>query len=149
MGILERLGNVIKSYINDDTEHASGRRSQKTHEDPDYAAAWEELENDLNRKESREKEWDELLKDEKSGTAQNSENPKRKIPEELMPDFTELGLSPEASAEECKEAYKKLIKIHHPDRHANHAENMRKATDKTARVNASYGRLAKWFKLSP
>jgi DnaJ-class molecular chaperone len=66
------------------------------------------------------------------------------VPEALRPDFTELGVSFGASAEECKEAYKKLLKIHHPDRHANHEGNFQKATAKSARLNAAYERITQW-----
>ncbi|MDR0568327.1 MAG: J domain-containing protein [Spirochaetaceae bacterium] len=59
-------------------------------------------------------------------------------------DFAELGLSPGASQEECKAAYKKLLKIHHPDRHAGHSENMRKATEKSARINTAFDRIEHW-----
>ncbi|MDR2094638.1 MAG: J domain-containing protein, partial [Treponema sp.] len=65
-------------------------------------------------------------------------------PEELRPDFAELGLPFGASAGECKAAYKKLLNTHHPDRHAGHAGNMKKATEKSARINAAYDRIEKW-----
>jgi curved DNA-binding protein CbpA len=45
---------------------------------------------------------------------------------------------------ECKAAYKKLLKLHHPDRHAGHTGNMKKATEKSARINAAYDRIEKW-----
>jgi curved DNA-binding protein CbpA len=66
------------------------------------------------------------------------------VPESLRPDFAELGVPFGASAEDCKAVYKNLLKIHHPDRHAGHAENMRKATEKSARINAAYDRINKW-----
>ncbi|MDR2631686.1 MAG: J domain-containing protein [Spirochaetaceae bacterium] len=59
-------------------------------------------------------------------------------------DFEELGLSPGASAAECKAAYKQLLKKHHPDRHAGHPGNMKKATEKSARLNAAYDRIERW-----
>jgi DnaJ-class molecular chaperone len=65
-------------------------------------------------------------------------------PETLRGDFAELGLSAGASAEECKQAYKRLLKQHHPDRHAGHPGNMKKATEKTARINAAFDRIARW-----
>ena len=119
MGIWERLGSVIKSYINDD---ASKR-------DPDLDAAYEELDDFLWGKNSGEK-------------ARKQTKP---VPEEIRKAFAELGLESDASPEECKEAYKKLLKAHHPDRHAKNQENMEKATDKTARLNTAYEKLEKWF----
>jgi curved DNA-binding protein CbpA len=41
-------------------------------------------------------------------------------------------------------AYKKLLKIHHPDRHAGHPGNMKKATEKSARINAAYQKIEHW-----
>jgi DnaJ-domain-containing protein 1 len=66
------------------------------------------------------------------------------VPEELRADFAELGVPFGAGEKACRDAYKKLLKLHHPDRHAGHAGNMKKATEKTARVNAAYDRIEKW-----
>ena len=133
MGIWDRLGNVLKSYINDGSERVFGESRPRYTADDDFNAAYEEL--------------DDFLKGEKTG----KKHPKtfyggRPVPPGLKRDFTELGLLPGASEEECKEAYKKLLKIHHPDRHSGNQELMKKATEKTARINASYDRLVTWFK---
>ena len=150
MGIWERLGNVIKSYLNDEGNetfgssafdgNSSGRRARDGsvpfgQGDPDLDAAYEELDDFLNGAESR-KEGGEKARGERL----------RQAPAELREDFAELGLTPEASAEECKEAYKKILKVYHPDRHTQNPEEMKKATEKTTRVNAAYDRLQKWFR---
>lgn len=67
-----------------------------------------------------------------------------KLPEELRVDFQELGLPFGADAAACKAAYKRLLKIHHPDRHAGHPGNMKKATEKSARINAAFWRIEQW-----
>jgi DnaJ-domain-containing protein 1 len=121
MDILERLGNVIKSYINDGNK-GPGYGSRR-HGDPDLDAAYEEL-NDF------------LGGGSQSPKKKASWEQSRPIPAELRADFAELGLTPAASAGECKAAYKKLLKIHHPDRHA--------ATEKSARINAAYERINTW-----
>ena len=130
MSIWERLGNVIKSYINDDGERVFRRSAPRG--DPDLDAAYEELD-DFLRGEDRQTKTGERA---------------RTVPEDIRRAFAELGLTPDAGAEECKEAYKKLLKIHHPDRHTKHAENLKKATEKSARVNAAYELLVEWFKLT-
>ena len=140
MGILGRLGNVVRSYLNDENDTifrkkgSAGSRSRGDPEwnihDSDLNAAYEELDDFLNGKERAGKK-----------TA-----PERKIPAELLADFAELGLSADAKAAECKAAYKKLLKLHHPDHHAGNPEAMKKATEKTARVNAAYRRIEKWLK---
>jgi len=143
MGVWDRLGNVIKSYLNDYGEevfHGSSPRGgyrdgryRSSHSDPDLNAAYEELDDFLGNNKDRKKTADE-------------EPQSRPIPKELLKDFEELGLTPEVSFEECKAAYKKLLKIHHPDKHSTHEANMKKATEKSSRVNASYKRLEIWFK---
>jgi len=69
---------------------------------------------------------------------------KNALPEILRKDFAELGVAFGASADDCKVAYKKLLKIHHPDRHAGHPGNMKKATEKSARINAAYQKIEHW-----
>ena len=134
MGIWGRLGSVIKSYLNDnDTEIPSGgQRRGSASGDPDLDAAFDELNDYLNGKERN-----------KRPAASDSVKPP---PEELRADFSELGVPFGAGAEECKAAYKKLLKIHHPDRHAGHEGNFKKATERTARINAAWDRIEKWRK---
>ena len=141
MGIWDRLESVIKSYFVSDSDTVFTRGGPKRQGDPDLNAAYEELDDFLKGNDSNGKS--KARDDEKEKAAER----KRPVPEEIRQDFAELGLSPEASAEECKEAYKKLLKIHHPDRHANHEGNLKKATEKTARVNAAYDRLEAWFRI--
>ena len=136
MGIWGRLGSVIKSYLNDtDTEipFKGQKRGSGASADPDLDAAFDELNDYLKGKEQKEKPFE---------AAFNVKPP----PEELWADFSELGLSFGAGEEECKAAYKKLLKIHHPDRHANHAGDFKKATERTSRINASWDRIEKWRK---
>jgi len=141
MGIWDRLGSVIKSYVNDERDKVFGKTGAKRHNDPDLNAAYEELDDFLKGK-GASAEFKE-----KSGNSAEKQKKARPVPEEVRQDFAELGLTPDATAEECKETYKRLLKIHHPDRHVNHDENMKKATEKAARVNAAYDRLVVWFRL--
>jgi len=132
MGIWERLGNVVRSYLsgdNDGSVHGSEWR-----DDSDLHAAYEELDDFLRGKEAP--------KGTGGGTGKSP-----RVPEELWADFAELGLGPEATAEECKEAYKRLLKLHHPDRHAANTAAINEATGKTVRINAAYERLEKWFRV--
>lgn len=150
MGIWDRLGNVVKSYLNDTDREirwrsSSGRRARTEHTDPDVEAAYEELDEFLRGESAPDSDG---RKTAGSGKARGAgEKKAAPVPEDIKKDFAELGLAPEASAEQCKEAYKRLLKIHHPDRHANHPGNLKKATEKTARVNAAYERLENWFRI--
>ena len=161
MGILDRLETVVKSYINDESEKLFGKNSsawrQKTSNeskgenrkekiDPDLAAAYEELD-EFMHKVNGTQEKDDTAGTSNTRTQSRTHSYTRQIPEEIRQDLAEMGLSAEATAKECKEAYKRLLRIHHPDRHANHAGNLKKATEKTAKLNAAYTRLENWFRL--
>jgi hypothetical protein len=146
---------VIKSYLNDEDERVFGSTSRagRHSPDPDLDAAFEELNDYLGKGKG---------KGERSFSGENSRDGGRAaeenrgfqrgtgtgrepaVPEALRGDFAELGLLPGASAGECKQAYKRLLKQHHPDRHAGHPGNMKKATEKSARINAAYDRIERW-----
>ena len=135
VSIRHRLGRIINSYINDKVP-ASRKDSHTQSMDKDYEDAYEELEQFLNNE------------PEKKTDANHNKRSAPSVPREIAEDLAELGLPPDADENQCKEAYKKLLKIHHPDRHAGHPGNMEKATKKTARINVSYDRLEKWYKLN-
>jgi hypothetical protein len=159
MGIFDRLGDVLKSYLNDDEGRVFGRRHEGTQGsperwrgDPDVEAAFEELDEFLNRGKTGASFRDDAAgsregsRDASRGAAGNGSGDRSvwQAPESLRPDFAELGLPLGASAKECKAAYKKLLKLHHPDRHAGHVGNMKKATEKSTRINAAFDRIEKW-----
>jgi hypothetical protein len=142
VGIFERLEDLAKSYFSNGEEPFFKFPGERRSADPDINAAYEEL--------------DEFLKTGKSGAGNFSAGKSRAaengpsggragaVPEELRGDFAELGVPFGASAGDCKAAYKQLLKKHHPDRHAGHQGNMRKATEKSARVNAAFDRIERW-----
>jgi hypothetical protein len=144
MGIFDRLGDVIKSYINDGEEPLFGRRDRDgPPRDPDLSAAFEELDEFLSGREGASP------RQGGAGSAGGTQSAAgkggtRPVPEELRKDFAELGLPPGASKAECKTAYKRLLKLHHPDRHAGHEGNTRKATEKSARLNTAFDRIEAW-----
>jgi DnaJ-domain-containing protein 1 len=145
VGIFDRLSDVIRSYLNDTGPGASTSDRQR-YADPDLDAAYEELEGFLGKSGAshgggRRDSWEKRFGQENNPGG----NAGGKVPpESLRADFEALGLPFGASAEECKAAYKKLLKLHHPDRHAGHEGNMKKATEKSARINAAYDRIEKW-----
>jgi len=138
MGFWDRLESVINSYFSDaDGETSRLFRSR----DPDLDAAYEELDDYLNQKDSGKKYTDNSWK-ETSGADASS---KVKLPpQELRADFECLGVPFGADVETCKATYKKLLKIHHPDKHAGHEGNFKKATERTAKINAAWDRIEKW-----
>ncbi|MDR1210972.1 MAG: J domain-containing protein [Spirochaetaceae bacterium] len=131
MGIVERLGRILENRINDGL-----RRNHKNtpNADPDLEDAYSELNDYLSGKEKPQDSFGRAGRERKAAR-------QPPVPEELKADFAELGVPFGADRKTCKEAYKKLLKLHHPDRHAAHEGNMKKATEKTARVNAAYERV--------
>ncbi|MDR3124084.1 MAG: J domain-containing protein [Treponema sp.] len=149
MGIFDRLSDVIRSYLNDAGPERSGQPAPgRLFADPDLEAAYEELDDFLGGGKAGPEA--ERASADKGGRADSRGNGPRgnaeriTPPESLRRDFEELGLAFGASADECKAAYKKLLKLHHPDRHAGHEGNMRKATATSARINAAYDRIERW-----
>ena len=137
MSIWDRIGTVINSYFDDYGGNTYHR--YKSTGDPDFDAAYEELNDFLNNKNHQyEKKHPEYKN---TDTTSNTSN---LPPKELLFDFEKLGVPFGADEETCKVAYKNLMKIHHPDRHAGHEGNFKKATERSARINASWDRINKW-----
>jgi DnaJ-domain-containing protein 1 len=147
VGIFERLENLVKSSFYREDVPFSEFRERRRYGDPDLDLAYEELDEFLNAgKTGGAGEFS--SGDGRAGgnaaagsRAGSAEDP---VPGELRGDFAELGVPFGSPAGECKAAYKRLLKKHHPDRHAGHAGNMRKATEKSARVNAAFDRIERW-----
>jgi DnaJ-class molecular chaperone len=148
MSIWNRLGSVINSYINDFGGQTAGHKtySNPRSGDPDIDAAYDELDDFLNRKETRSG-----AREKTANAGQNTGKDggfggagAKLPPEELRADFEILGIPFGADADTCKAAYKKLLKIHHPDHHTGHEGNFKKATERSAKINAAYDRIEKW-----
>lgn len=152
----DRLGDAIKNFLDDDDERLfRTRRRGDSFGDPDLDSAYQELDDFLNEGKTDKKRSSESARtggawsDPRQsgfGPRPTAGTPRRPVgpPESLRADFAELGVEFGAPEEACKAAYKKLLKIHHPDRHAGHAANMKKATEKSSRINAAYQRIEHW-----
>jgi DnaJ-domain-containing protein 1 len=141
MSIWSRLGSIINSYLNEFENETS--RNFKSSGDPDLDAAYDELNEFLNSKDTHSgREKTEYTWKETDDNRQTSS--KKFPPEELRKDFELLGVPFGAHSQECRAAYKKLLKIHHPDRHAGHEGNFKKATAKSAKINAAWDRIETW-----
>jgi len=136
MSVWSQLGRVISSYLNDFDEDTKERL--KSTGDPDLDDAYDELNDYFGRKETKTEKkfsWQDSL---------HGSFAQKLPPFELRADFECLGVSFGADDETCKSAYKKLLKIHHPDRHAGHEGDYKKATEKSAKINAAYDRIERW-----
>jgi len=151
MGIWDRLGSVINSHMNDFSRETNSRlKSQSSYyrNDPDLDAAYEELNDYLNPKAKNKRPDEYSWQDAATGQGAKTANAKpagvKLPPEELRADFKLLGVPFGADNETCKAAYKKLLKLHHPDRHAGHESNYKKATERSAKINAAWDRIEKY-----
>lgn len=52
-----------------------------------------------------------------------------------------LGVSPRASAEEAKRAYRALMREHHPDKHAGDPRKQKEASERAAAITTAYAEL--------
>ena len=143
MGILDRLGSVINSYFNDFEKETAGRFGKSSYGDPDLNSAYEELDDYLNNGKERtaNSRKDAARDNVRSGYSADAKLP----PKELMPDFKVLEVLFGADLETCKASYKNLLKTHHPDRHAGHEGNYKKATEISAKINAAWDRIEKYY----
>jgi curved DNA-binding protein CbpA len=157
VSIFDKLGDMLKSYLDDADSGSTGKpHGRRSAGDPDLDAAYDELEDFLRGKgsaKSASSSWNSSFNSSASGNsgnarynATNNNYRATSVPESLRPDFAELGIPFGSNAEECKAAHKRLLKIHHPDRHAGHEGNMKKATEKSAKINNAYERIAQWRK---
>ncbi len=145
MDFIDRIGDTIKSFLDGESEKLFGpsRRSG----DSDYREAMDELDEFLSSGKERPRTTATGDRTRSAGSRQHTRAAREETPmsESLKRAFAELGVAPGASEEACKDAYKKLLKTHHPDRHANHAGNMAKATKKTATLNEAWGQIEAYY----
>ena len=95
---------------------------------------------------STEKDWKENLPHFKSSNENKKNTIKKFFPSFLENDLKKLGLTTNSTFEECKSAYKNLIKKYHPDMYINHPNDYEKATKITASVTESFNRIQEWYK---
>jgi DnaJ-domain-containing protein 1 len=141
VSIFDRLAGVFHSYLDDNDDWSDTRKSHY-YGDSDLRQAFEELDDFLNggSASAGKRGFEGAFND--GGAA--GRKARLAVPEALRGDFAELGVEFGADAERCKTAYKQQLKRHHPDRHASHAGNMKKATEKSKRLNAAYERIREW-----
>jgi hypothetical protein len=65
-------------------------------------------------------------------------------PESLRPDYANLEVPFGADIETVRRSYKRLVLHYHPDRHADHPEKVRVATEITKKINESFERIRSW-----
>ncbi len=128
MGYYERLGEILRDRLNSD-------------DDP-FA--------DIADSAAEKEEQPRASEGERSAPPEEKPAPQKKastvpVPRELIEDFLILGLMPGEPEEECKNAWKLLLKMHHPDRHQNSESDKKIAEQTTINITRSYRRIKHWF----
>lgn len=163
--IFDRLGSLLRSFLNEDepfSERPSGARpsgprpsgarpfsNPASSGDPFLDEAMEELDaflNDDREREERARREREARaereyrggQDRRSGGAGPNERAK------LAAAYKVLSLTPEAGFDQVRASYKRLLKLHHPDRHGADPEAQKRATEVCARINDAYRIIETW-----
>ncbi len=78
----------------------------------------------------------------------NKEVERVPVPPELVEDFAILNVLPGVPLEDCKKAWKHLVKKHHPDLSGaqNKSVDIAQQNSVIRRINNSYKRIETWFK---
>ena len=154
--IFDRFGTLLKSLLNQDKDpfggNSTGSYRSGAAGDPDLDDAMEEL--DAFLKDDREGQ--ERLERERELRREREERARRKSTSfgqsggastpspRLVEDFKTLGVPFGTPLAQVKSAYKRLLKEHHPDRHGGSAEEQKRATERSARINEAYARIEAW-----
>lgn len=133
--IFDRLGNLLKSFVREDSDsfaRPSGSRPGGAYADPDLQDAWEEL--------------DDFLKSDGNEAPRSEPKPRKpSIPETLRPAYKNLEVPFGASIGDVAKSYKKLLRTHHPDKHATDPSAYAKATEKTKKLTESFRKIKDFF----
>lgn len=138
MDIFDRLGNLIRTILDDETlDDRIGLtdRQPTAGGDRDYREAWQELEDYMKADEA-----------EASGAARTSTV--GSVPEYLRKDFRNLEVPFGAPLLEVRKSYKRLMAAFHPDRHSADPERFRTATEVTKKLNQSFQRIRSHYEMA-
>jgi curved DNA-binding protein CbpA len=160
--IFDRLGNLFKSMFQDSNDDSFGGNfhssSQRTG-DPDLDAAYDELNDFLNKdlSDSDRRERDDsrrsqaeaqrareyAAKNAQSGSSHSygQTRPSNGPSQGLVNDYRVFDLPVGTKLPQVKTVYKKILMEFHPDRHAGNPEMLKKSTEYSSKVNAAYQRI--------
>ena len=131
--LLNRLGKFFKSEI---YENTAGAESFLRSDDDELKRIIEELNNPksgaANDKSGRDKAYSKYAE------------PPKSVPADELNSLKILGLTANATNAEIKAAYKKLMKLHHPDKTVGNGDKSKAdAERKSADINGAYSLLRK------
>jgi len=131
--LFERFERLLRSYIRFGAP--SDEWFEQAQGDTDYQEAWNELDEFLRNGSST---------DHTHGTDRTSGTTERLPPEELRKDYALLGVAFGATFTEVRNAYRGLMRRHHPDLHASDSNRQREATHTSQQLNTAYQRIKAW-----
>ena len=135
-GFIDRLAELWKSLFGsaNEPDQRPGDRSSSSGEhmsDPDFRAAWEELNEYIRTGSSRPRD---------EGAGRRARAP-RSPDESLRQDYANLEVPFGADIEDVRASYKRLMLKYHPDKHAGNPEKQRLALEIAKKINQSFERI--------
>ena len=168
--MFDRLGEYLKDYINDDEQGIFSSPEEEKHnentnnfyqenksqseENVDTKTSNKEFKFDTSKQQSEYNKTENKQKHTYKKTEQQKASSKQKkqtsgkryyVPFELYEDFKTLCLMPGTNLDECKVAYKSLLKKFHPDKFANEPEKQKEATEITSSITSAFTRIKTWY----
>lgn len=168
--MFDRLGEYLKDYINDDEQGIFSSPEEEKHnentnnfyqenksqseENVDTKTSNKEFKFDTSKQQSEYNKTENKQKHTYKKTEHSKSKPKNTnqtsgkryyVPFELYEDFKTLCLMPGTNLDECKVAYKLLLKKFHPDKFANEPEKQKEATEITSSITSAFTRIKTWY----
>lgn len=140
--LFERFQRLVRSYLQFGAP--SDEWFERHDEDRDYREAWDELDEFLRSGRSSSAHRSGYSRPE-SGAGFGTDTAGHRLPpEELRKDYELFGVEFGASFKEVRNAYRRLMRIHHPDLHAGDSAKQREATHTSQQLNTAYQRIKAW-----
>lgn len=168
--MFDRLGEYLKDYINDDEQGIFSSPEEEKHnentnnfyqenksqseENVDTKTSNKEFKFDTSKQQSEYNKTENKQKHTYKKTEHSKSKPKNTnqtsgkryyVPFDLYEDFKTLCLMPGTNLDECKVAYKSLLKKFHPDKFANEPEKQKEATEITSSITSAFSRIKTWY----
>ena len=144
--IFDRFERLFKSWVAQETDKLGGTGAKRRSGDADLDAAMDELDDflDKDRGAAEARERARAESEARARTAAGATARPAGPDPRLLKAYELLGLPYGSSFDEVRAKYKKLLMKHHPDKHHGNAENLKKATEMSTRINEAYNLIETW-----
>ncbi len=137
VSVFDKLEDFIRTIVD---EADRTKRGDSAAGDPDYADAWQELDEYMNSGGGRS-----TYGPYRDGSGRSRARPQGP-PDDLREHFRNLEVEFGASLEQVQATYKRLIRAYHPDRFGSSPEKQRTATEIIKRINYSYHQILAFYR---